>query len=802
MRTLLTLLTLAILTACATSTGQDTARVDELMQQGKVEEAWTLASDLARQDPRNATLRGQALVVRARLTQSLLVQADTQRSKGLEDDAIATYRRLLTIDPQNPIALQRLDTLLRGDRVRIAVADAEGALLRGDYDLAEARARAALAIDPNDPRARDVQRRVLERRDEAQRKRSPVFDAMRKTVSLDFRDAPLKGVVDVLASASGVNIVLDKDVKPDQKTTILVRNAPVRDALELVLLTNQLEYRLVADNAILLYPSTAQKQKEYQSLVVRSFYLVNADPTKVANVIRSLIKTRDIAVDEKLSLVIVKDTPEAIRLIERLVAVQDLAEAEVMLEVEVLEVARSRLVDLGIRWPETITLTPLASDGQTLTLNNLLNINSTTIGAVVPPTVISAKQEATGVSLLANPRIRARNREKARILIGERVPNITSTATSTGFVSENVQYIDVGLKLEVEPTISLDDEVAIRISLEVSNIITTERTRSGTVAYRIGTRNASTLLRLKDGENQILAGLLSDEERMSKTGLPYISSPPLLQRLFGTRSDQAQRTEIVLSITPRLVRQLRRPDQATMEFEAGTDVSARQRTAESAAPSTTVILPAPTSALSPATVPSASAAAPAGSAPTSAPGATTSSVPQSGLGAPAQGMGATQATPSPYAQTPIATSVGPGSPPSSLSLRWEGPQQVKLQDELKVDLVIEPKDALQTVPVVIGFDPQVFRVEGVENGGAMSGGGSPATISHRVDNSNGQVFASVVRTSATADARAGTLLSLRLRPLRPAPSTTLSVLTVQATLPDGRPAIALPVPPLNVSIVQ
>ena len=802
MRTLLTLLTLAILTACATSTGQDTARVDELMQQGKVDEAWTLASDLARQDPRNATLRGQALVVRARLTQSLLMQADAQRSKGLEDDAIATYRRLLTIDPQNPIALQRLDTLLRGDRVRLAVSDAEGALLRGDYDLAESRARAALAVDPNDPRARDVQRRVLERRDEAQRKRSPVFDAMRKTVSLDFRDAPLKGVVDVLASASGVNIVLDKDVKPDQKTTILVRNVPVRDALELVLLTNQLEYRLVADNAILLYPSTAQKQKEYQSLVVRSFYLVNADPTKVANVIRSLIKTRDIAVDEKLSLVIVKDTPEAIRLIERLVAVQDLAEAEVMLEVEVLEVARSRLVDLGIRWPETITLTPLASDGQTLTLNNLLNINSTTIGAVVPPTVISAKQEATGVSLLANPRIRARNREKARILIGERVPNITSTATSTGFVSENVQYIDVGLKLEVEPTISLDDEVAIRISLEVSNIITTERTRSGTVAYRIGTRNASTLLRLKDGENQILAGLLSDEERMSKTGLPYISSPPLLQRLFGTRSDQAQRTEIVLSITPRLVRQLRRPDQATMEFEAGTDVSARQRTAESAAPSTTVILPAPTSALSPATVPSASAAAPAGSAPTSAPGATTSSVPQSGLGAPAQGMGATQATPSPYAQTPIATSVGPGSPPSSLSLRWEGPQQVKLQDELKVDLVIEPRDALQTVPVVIGFDPQVFRVEGVENGGAMSGGGSPATISHRVDNSNGQVFASVVRTSATADARAGTLLSLRLRPLRAAPSTTLSVLTVQATLPDGRPAIALPVAPLNVSIVQ
>jgi hypothetical protein len=134
-------------------------------------------------------------------------------------------------------------------------------------------------------------------------------------------------------------------------------------------------------------------------------------------------------------------------------------------------------------------------------------------------------------------------------------------------------------------------------------------------------------------------------------------------------------------------------------------------------------------------------------------------------------------------------------------MRWVGPRQVKLQDELKVDLIIEPRDALQTVPVVIGFDPLVFRVERVEDGGALSGGGSPATISQRVDGTNGQIFASVVRTSPMADARPGTLLSLRLRPLKEAPLTALSVLSVQATLPDGRPALALPVPPLNVSIV-
>lgn len=797
MKTLLGFATLLLMVACASQPAEESADVEKLVQQGKFEEAWTMASELARQNPRNASLRSQALVLRARLAHSLLLLADSQRSKGLEDDAIATYRRLLSMDPQNPIALQRLDTLLRGDRTRLAIADAESALLRGDYDLAEARARSALAIDPYDPRAREVHQRVLQRRDEAQRKRSPVFEAMRKTVTLDFREAPLKGVVDVLASASGVNMVLDKDVKPDQKTTILVKNTSVRDALDMVLLAGQLEYRVIADNAILLYPSTAQKQREYQSLVVRSFYLVNADPTKVANVIRTLIKTRDIAVDEKLGLVIVKDTPEAIRLIERLVAVQDLAEAEVMLEVEVLEVARSRLIDLGIRWPDQISLTPLASDGLTLTLNDLLNINSSRVGAVVPPAVLTAKQEVTGVSLLANPRIRARNREKARVLIGERVPNITSTSTSTGFVSENVQYIEVGLKLEVEPVISLDDEVAIRIALEVSNIISVERTRSGTVAYRIGTRNASTLLRLRDGENQILAGLLSDEERMSRAGLPYISNPPLLDRLFGTRSDQAQRTEIVLSITPRLVRQLRRPDPTAIEFDAGTDVNTRQRLTEgpSATPPTVVVPAASVTKPSPSNV--------QGGAPLSTvPPALPTLVPPPASGAPySAGPEPVPTMPSPMAQAPLATSIGPGAPSSSLALRWEGPREVRLREEFKVDLIIEPSDALQAVPVVIGFDPQVLRVERVEEGAAMSTGGSRATTSHRVDAANGQVFASVVRTSPAADSRPGTLLSLILRPIRESPSTTLNLLNVQATLPDGRPAAAAPGSPLTLSVV-
>src|SRR5690606_13534745 len=155
----------------------------------------------------------------------------------------------------------------------------------------------------------------------------------------------------------------------------------------------------------------------------------------------------EVSIDEKLRLVVVRDTPEAVRLAEKMVALHDLGEPEVMLELEVLEVRRNRLLDLGIQWPDQLTLTPLPSAGTTVTLNDLRNISSNRIGASVASTIINMKKQDGDVNLLANPRIRAKNREKAKILLGDRVPVITSNATSTGFISQSVQYLDVGLKL-------------------------------------------------------------------------------------------------------------------------------------------------------------------------------------------------------------------------------------------------------------------------------------------------------------------------------------------------------------------
>jgi general secretion pathway protein D len=288
-------------------------------------------------------------------------------------------------------------------------------------------------------------------------------------------------------------------------------------------------------------------------------------------------------VDEKRNMIVIKDTPDAIRMAERLVAAQDLADPEVVLEVEVLQVNTTRLLELGVRWPEQVLFQDPSTVPQpglpgTVTAATSLQRASGGLTAFVatPALLLRLNQEVGATKLLANPRIRVKNREKARIQIGDRVPVITTTLVTGGFSTESVSYLDVGLLLEVEPTISLDDEVSMKVGLEVSNIVREVRTESGSLVYQIGTRNASTLLRLGNGETQVLAGLISDEDRQTASGVPGLTDLPVLNRLFSVTSDQTERTEIVLLITPHLVRTLARPDNRVIEFSAGTQGPAGQ----------------------------------------------------------------------------------------------------------------------------------------------------------------------------------------------------------------------------------
>jgi general secretion pathway protein D len=253
-----------------------------------------------------------------------------------------------------------------------------------------------------------------------------------------------------------------------------------------------------------------------------------------------------------------------------------------MLDVEILEIKRSSITELGIAWPTTLGFAPLTyTSGAALSIDALRALSSSKIGVTGIAASLQANRTDGDSNTLANPRIRVRNKEKAKVVIGDKVPNISATVSTGGgvgsFATENVTYVDVGLTLNVEPTIYLNNEVAIRISLEVSNVVDTLKTNSGSVAYRIGTRSATTMLQLKDGENQVLAGLINNEDRSSGRKVPGLGNLPIVGRLFGSTNDTTDKTEIVLSITPHLVRTIQRPPASASEFSAGTEGGFRRR---------------------------------------------------------------------------------------------------------------------------------------------------------------------------------------------------------------------------------
>ena len=578
MRTVLSLFLILLLAACAMSNPVlQEARQNVLA--GRGEEALAALDKAARENPDQREYRAEHVRTRDMLVAQWISQAEVLRSADRPDAAAELYRRAQKYDPDSQRARSGLAQLEADARHRAVVADAQKLAKDDKWLEAQDLLRPVLIENPQQREARRMQRLIEEKTAKPAIVTPRLKSNNTQPISLELRDVQLRSVFDVISRNSGVSFVLDKDVRADQRTTIVLRNAHLEDLIRLVLATNQLEQKLINETTVLVFPNTPQKLREYQELVVKSFYLANADVKQTANMIRTLVKTRDIFIDEKLNLLVIKDTPAAIRLAERLITAQDLAEPEVMLEVEVLEVGSSRLLELGARWPDTIAWSLQGAAGKpgVVSLTEWQNRGSELVQLAFtdPLFVLTLRQQDGTTSVLANPRIRVRNKEKARIHIGDRVPVITTTAAATGgFVSESVSYLDVGLKLEVEPLIYLDDEVGIKVALEVSNIAAEVRSPgSSTLAYQIGTRNAATTLRLRDGETQILAGLISDEDRRSADRVPGVGNMPVIGRLFSNTRDSVTKTEIVLLITPRLVRTLARPEVRAAEFAAGTEAA-------------------------------------------------------------------------------------------------------------------------------------------------------------------------------------------------------------------------------------
>lgn len=462
------------------------------------------------------------------------------------------YKELEAYDKGNIRAKQGLENVAVARRHQVALVEIKALIGKSDEDDAKAKEELhrILLERPDHQEAKALYEALIQKEAHALEEKSKVKLSYNKPLTLQFRDIKLSMLFEALSKITDISFILDKDVETDSKATIFAKNMEFSDVLDLLCQTNDLRKKVLSETSVIIYPDSVSSRRNYEDLSVRNFQLEYADVKQVSTTLKSMLNIRSIETNERLSSVMIKDSPAVLALAEKVIKSLDMPDPEVMLEMEVLEVRRSRLQDLGVDVPTRLGVA-IPADG--LTWRQLRD--TTLNGLIVSGTPgVNFSASDSDVNLLANPRIRVRNKEVAKIHIGEKVPVFTANIASTGVSSQTVQYIDAGLKLEAQPFISSSGDVTIKISLNVGSI-GDQITNGQSTAFRVGTRTATTQLRLHDGETQILAGLIDDQDRTNIDKIPGLGDIPLLGRLFSKNNDNKTKTEIVLSITPRIIRE-------------------------------------------------------------------------------------------------------------------------------------------------------------------------------------------------------------------------------------------------------
>ncbi|MER0169090.1 MAG: general secretion pathway protein GspD [Nitrosomonas sp.] len=551
----------------------------KLIAAGQFENGLQKLEQALSEEPDNREIRTVMIRLREEVISKILFEGDSFRFSGELNQAEQQYQRILNLYPFHERAKEGMETLKSERRHIAAVDSAKELLARNDVMGAETIVRAILQENPQQSHARQLIAEVNSRIARPEVSDLALESAFKKALSMEFKDTDLKSVFEIMARTAGINFVFDKDIRQETKISIFVRNNTIEDILKLILLTNQLTYKVLNHNSLLIYPNTPAKQKDYQELVVRSFQVAHTDVKQMVAMIRGIIKAKDIYVNEQLNLFIMRDTLEVIRLTERLVSLNDIAEPEVMLDVAILEIARTNEFLIGPNFPQKVTFSGLTAAGAaaipaTATLNQIgsgaLGLKSFTIANQA---VIDFKQSLSTGDILANPRIRVSNREKAKIHIGEKRPFFTANiqpGAITSVVTSTPTFIDLGVKLDVEPRIGLNDDITMKIILEVSSRITDIDGPSGAKAPLVGNRSAETILTLKDGETQVLAGLVDNRETRTIGGLAGLLNIPGLDRLTSSQSITRDKKEIVLLITPHIVRNIPKLANLEREYHFGT----------------------------------------------------------------------------------------------------------------------------------------------------------------------------------------------------------------------------------------
>lgn len=369
----------------------------------------------------------------------------------------------------------------------------------------------------------------------------------RDPITLRFKDTKLKTAFEFVVKAYGINVIFDDELK-DIPVNIVANNVTFEQALSLLQRVTKTFYKIVGENTILIASDTTEKRAQYEDYLIRVFNLKSIKAKVMTDILKGVLAFNNIIINEGMNSIVIRDTEERLQLAENLIVINDRKPAELIMEVEILEVNRTKTELLGLDYGSQLTATFPDYTGGSLA-------ETLSAGTVkLPNVVLNYFKSEVDAKTLANPKVRVVDNKTAKIHIGDRVPLRSSTVQdATGQTRTTYEYRDIGIRLQVEPDIQVDNSVDVKLGLEVSTLGANLGTDDDP-AYSIGTRNAETNMILKDGETAILGGLIRDEERRNRVKIPGLGDIPIAGTLFTQYDDQDVRTDVLLTITPRIVR--------------------------------------------------------------------------------------------------------------------------------------------------------------------------------------------------------------------------------------------------------
>jgi general secretion pathway protein D len=702
------------------------------------------------------------------------------------DTALEHYQKALKEDPTNTEYKIKVNRM-RFESGQFHVDKGQKLREKGELQMALAEFQRAMAIDPSSPIAEQEARQTLEligakaREAEAagappKEEEAPLASAPPELKPLSRAPINLKMandariVFETIGKLAGLTVIFDPDF-PARRITTELTNVTLEQALDIVSLQSKSFWKPVTENIIFIIPDQPQKRRDYEEQVVKTFYMSNTvqpqDLTEIVTGLRQLLDLKRVQQLNAQNAIIVRDTPDKIALADKLIHDIDKAKPEVVIQVEVLQARRDRLRDLGILpgGSATLSFTPqgTSSSGtgtgtgttttQSLSLDQLKHLSTKDYSITLPGATANFILTDNNTKIIQNPEIRAIDGQPAKLRVGDRVPVATGSfqagvgvgATgTTGFVNPLVntqfQYIDVGVNVDITPRVHPNREISMKVTVEVSSVTGTS-TIGGIQQPIISQRKLEHDVRLKEGEVNVLGGLIDRTVTKNVSGWPGLSQLPLLRYLFSSEHAETQENEVLIVLIPHIVRVPEWTRANLRPLSAGTETNVQVRREST--------IEAPKEA-------APTAPPPAAQPPTGA---------QPGAAAPAQ-----------------------AEAPGAARIRFDPPNMtVKAGQTVTVSVVLDDVKDLFSIPMLLQYNPAVISIEEVRYGGFLSGGTQEIAIVQRVDKERGQAIISATRQPNTPGVSgSGTLMGLVIKGLAPGTSS-LSIVQVNARDSQQRP---------------